>query len=230
MAPRATTSLATNAASKVVAREEASHGGMAARGVEGGLGDQRLVDRQPGPAQCRPVAGEPFLRGGVDERRVRDAGDPPVTQRDQVLHGTPRTGHVVDVDAGHRDIRQRPLEDDREPVADELEQRWIVDARTRDDEPIGVLGAEEVRVRRVRTVGRKRLDHDPEAVGPRRGDEPAEGLGQDGVAGDLLGRSGAGPARRCDCGHRPAAGRRMRVIAEAIGGGKDALDASPPGS
>ena len=37
-----------------------SHGGMAARGVEGGLADQRLVDRQPGPAQRR--AGIPASR------------------------------------------------------------------------------------------------------------------------------------------------------------------------
>ena len=80
------------------------------------------------------------------------------------------------------------LEHDREAVANERGQVGVVDTRAGDDETVGMLRAEQGAVRRVGTVGCERLDHDPEAARAGGRGQPAQGLGQDGVARDLLGR------------------------------------------
>ena len=92
-----------------------------------------------------------------------------------------------------------------------------------------MLGAEEGRVGRVRAVRRERLDHDPEAAGPRRGRETAQGLGEDGVAGDLLGRLAQDQGEDVAAAAGQLAGRRMRVVAEPLGGVEDARRASSSG-
>ena len=89
---------------------------------------------------------------------------------------------------GVPDVRQGALQDDREAVADELDERGVVDARAGHDEAVGVLGAEQGGVGGHRVVEGERLDHDPEPAGAGGGGQAAQGLGQDGVAGDLLGR------------------------------------------
>ena len=99
-----------------------------------------------------------------------------------------RASDVVDVDAGDGDARQRSLEDDREAVADQLEQSRVVDPRTRHDQAVGMLGPQQRGVRAFRTVEHQRLDHHPEAAAPGRRREAAQRLDQDRVAGDLLGR------------------------------------------
>ncbi len=68
------------------------------------------------PAACEGlvVAGQPFLRGGVHERGVGDAGDPAVTEREEMLDGAARAGDVVDIDARAGHVGQGALEDDRE--------------------------------------------------------------------------------------------------------------------
>ena len=168
----------------------------------------------PAPLSACPVAVEPFLGGGVHERRVRDAGDPSVTQRDQVLDGAARTGHVVDVDAGHRDARQAipgGRSGSRRGPARAATGRRRADPRS--TSPSACWARSRAVVGRIRTVGRQRLDHDPEATGPRGGGEPAQGLGQDGVTGDLLGGLAQDQGDDVTAATGQLAGRRMRVVA-----------------
>ena len=58
------------------------HRRVAARGVEGGLGDELRVGIDAGRASSAcAVAVQALLGGGVDERRVGDAGDPAMAER-----------------------------------------------------------------------------------------------------------------------------------------------------
>ena len=85
---------------------------------------------------------------------------------------------VVDVHARAGHVGQVALEDDREVVADQLEERRVIDPRPGDDEAVGMLGAEQRRVGGVRAVRRERLDHHPEPAGAGRGRQTAQGLRQ----------------------------------------------------
>ncbi len=115
-------------------------------------------------------------------------------------------------------VGKRALEDDREPVPDELHERRVVGARAGDDQPVGMLGAEEGRVRGGRIVEGERLDHDPEPAGAGRCGETAQRLGEDRVAGDLLGRlaEDEGDDMAATAGELPSG--RMGVVAEFLGG------------
>ena len=66
-----------------------------------------------------------------------------MAERQQVLDGPTRARHVVDVDADDRDVRERALQDDREAVAHQGEERRIVRPRARHDETVGMLRPKE---------------------------------------------------------------------------------------
>ncbi len=78
-----------------------------------------------------------------------------MTEGDEVLDRAARAGHVVDVDAGHVEVRAGALEDDREAVADQGVELRVVDARAGDDQAVGMLRAQQAGVRRVRALGRR---------------------------------------------------------------------------
>ena len=156
--------------------------------------------RCPAASSADAVAVEPFLGGGVGERRVRDAGDPPLAEADQVLDRPPGAADVVDVDARDVEPGQRALEDDREAVAGEAGEARVVDARPGDDEAVGVLGPEQRLVRAA--VGVERLDHDPEAG---RSGRPRRGR-----AASRPGRRRRRPARPTGAGRSPACGSCRR--------------------
>ena len=85
-------------------------------------------------------------------------------------------------------------------------------------------------VRRVRTVGRQRLDHDPEAAAAGGRGQAAQGLGQDRVAGDLLGRLAQDEGQDVAAATGQLAGRGVRVVAEPLGGRRGRAGGSRPGS
>ncbi len=140
-----------------------------------------------------------------------------------MLHGAARPGDVVDVDARHRDPRQGSLEHDRELVAEQLHERRVVDARTRDDEPVGVLGTKQRRVHRFLPVRFQRFDQDPEATAAGGRCQAAQGLGEDRVAGDLLGRLAEDEGQDVAAPTCQLAGRRVRVVAQPLSREEDPL-------
>ena len=158
------------------------------------------------------------MRGGVDDRRVGDAGDAPVSEGDQVLDRSAGGRDVVDVDAGDGDVGQGTLQHDRKPVADQAQKRVVVDARTGDHHAVGMLLPKRGVVCLPRPVMGEWLEHHPETAGSRRVGEAAERIGEEGVAGDLLsglehdqGEDAARSAGQLTSG-------RMGVIAELAGG------------
>src|SRR6478736_2903532 len=123
--------------------QQLGHRRVAAGGIESALGHQLRRGVEAGRLQGEAVAVEAVLGGGVDQRSVGDAGDPAVAERDQVLHRATRPRDVVDVDTWRIDVWQRALQDDREPVADQLREEGVVHARAGYHEAVGVLGAEQ---------------------------------------------------------------------------------------
>ena len=100
--------------------EELGHRPVAAAGVEGGVGDEPLVERRSRPPRARPGS-----RRAAAGRRCRPAGALVM----QAIRRQPRPmrcstarvrpADVVDVDARAVDPGQRALEDDREAIAGE---------------------------------------------------------------------------------------------------------------
>ena len=161
------------------------------------------------------IAGQAIRGGGVGEGRVGDAGDPPVTELEEVIDGEPGAGLVVDVDARCRGARQVALDDDREAVGDEVGELGIVEEGSRDDDAVRPARANEVAVGRL--AGRQRLDEDAEAGRPGGGREAAQGLGQEGVTGDLLGGLAEDQGEGLAAAAGQAAGRMVGVVAELPG-------------
>ena len=128
---------------------------------------------------------------------------------------------VVDVDARCLDPGQPALEDDRESVVSQLEQAVVVEARAGHDDPVGVLGPQQRIVGAMDRV--ERLDHHPEAGRPGSRRQAAEGLGQGGVAGDLLGRLAEDEAEDVAHAAGQTPGRCVGVVAQLGRGHEDAL-------
>ena len=114
---------------------------MAAAGVEGGLGHEVRVVGDPGRLERGAVAFTPLLGGGVGERRVRDAGDPPPAQADQVLDRPAGAADVVDVNARDVEPGMEPWSTIGKPSR-ARRPALVVDARPGDDEAVDVLGPE----------------------------------------------------------------------------------------
>ena len=152
MAPRATTSLATKTASNVARSSSSSIAACPLGASKSPVAMIARVERQPGLVERLAIALQALLGSGVDERRVGDAGDPRVAERDQMVDRAARAGDVVDVDAGDVDVGQGALEHDREAVADERQELRVVGPRTADHEAVGVLGSQQAGVARVGAV------------------------------------------------------------------------------
>ena len=84
-----------------------------------------------------------------------------------------------------------------------------------------MLGAEQGGVGDHRVVEGERLDHDPEPAGPGRGGQAAQGLGEDGVAGDLLGRLAEDEGDDVAAATGQAASRGVGVVAQLPRGIED---------
>ena len=205
------------------ARQQPLHRDAAAGGVERALDHEVRRVRQPRGLQGIAVPRQPVRGGGVGEWRVGDARDPPVAERDEVLHGGPGAGAVVDVHAGRGQLRQRPLEDDREAVLHQRHELCVVRPRAGHDQAVHPLRAHEVAV--APAVRRQRLHQHPVAAFVGLGADAPQRLGQQCVHGHLLRRL----AQHQPDGVRGAAGqgpcRAVRVIAKFPGGILD----PPPG-
>ena len=214
-APSATTSLATNAASIAAWRgARPSPDGRSRRrsrprrSRSASIGDAGRLER-------RLVSVQPLAGGRVRQRRIRDAGDAAMAEGDQVFDRVARAGDVVDVDAGDGDTRQRPLEDDREAVANELEQAGSSMRGPETTRPSACCA----RSRRGRTSPPdRRASVARPSPGSRPSGPPTRGprsvSARIGVAGDLLGRLAQDEGDDVARAAGQLAGRRVGVVAE----------------
>ncbi len=140
--------------------QEFRHRRVSARRIEGSLRRRARASAVSPAAVSASRYPSGGLRGRVDERRVGDAGDPPMTQGDEVLDGAPgrpprcrrrrwsRRGPAASPGgrSGSRPRRGRP-------------GLGVVEARAGDDQPVHALRADEVAVAAVgsgRTSGSTR--------------------------------------------------------------------------
>jgi hypothetical protein len=134
-----------------------------------------------------------------------------------VIDCATRARDVVDVDADDLDVGEGTLDHQREVVAQQIGEGWVVDPGARDDEAVRVLRPQQRGIVAALTVGRDRFDHDAIAVGAGGRREAAQGFGQDRVARDLLGRLAHDEGDDIGAPTGELAGRRVRVIVELLG-------------
>ena len=145
-----------------------------------------------------------------------------MSEGDEVFDGRSGARHVVDVDARRLEVGPRPLQHDREAVADEGRQLVVVGPRSGHDQAVDAARPDQVLVASVARC--QRLDEDPVAALPGRPGQAPEGSRQEGVGSDLLGRLAEDEAEGQARPGGQLAGRSVWVVAELTSG---LLDPSP---
>ena len=142
-----------------------------------------------------------------------------MTESEQVLDGAARPGDVVDVDALDGDVRA--ASPGGRPGSRRGPARGATDRPTRGPDtirPSACWARRSALYEVVAAVGLEQLDHHPEAAGAGRRGQAAERLGQDRVAGDLLGRLVEDEGDDVAPTAGQLAGRRVGRVAELLGG------------